>query len=400
MNLDYLIRKREGLHDQATELLAKAATDERALSADELKTHKALIEQIGTIDATLAARDAQVAAEVATARPAQTARMAVPGARDTAAVALTRADVLKSDEYRAAFQAWMRSGNREELRAHTVATDTSGGYFVPDDFYNGIVLKLREFNVIRPLATVITTTTGLLKIPVETSAGSAAWTAESAAYNESEDVIGEISLDAHKASRIVKVSEELAQDSAFNLEAFLAARFAESFADLEEDAFVDGDGSNKPRGFLTDSTVGTTATATNAITFDELTDLFHSVKPAYRQRAVWVMNDATIKYLAKIKTGVASDNRYLWRESLAAGDPMQLFGRPVVACNQMPTIATGQKPVAFGDFSYFWIGQRSSMPLIRLNERYRELGLIGFASNLRVDSELTQAEAIKHLVQA
>jgi len=400
MNLDYLIRKREGLHDQATELLAKAATDERALTADELTTHKGLLTQIGTIDATLAARDAQTAVEVHMERPASAARMAQPGAREIAAVTATRADVLRSDEYRAAFATWMRSGNREELRAHTVATDTSGGYFVPDAFYNGIVLKMREFNVIRPLATVISTSNGLLKIPIETSAGSAAWTAEGAAYNESEDVIGEISLDAHKASRIVKVSEELAQDSAFDLEAFLAARFAESFADLEEDAFVDGDGSNKPRGFLTDSALGTTANATNAITFDEMTDLFHSVKPAYRQRAVWVMNDSTIKYLAKIKTGVASDVRYLWRESLSQGDPMTLMGRPVIACNQMPAIATGVKSVAFGDFSYFWIGQRSSMPLIRLNERYRELGLIGFASNLRVDSELTQTEAVKHLIQA
>ncbi len=131
-----------------------------------------------------------------------------------------------------------------------------------------------------------------------------------------------------------------------------------------------------------------------------MTTLFHSVKTAYRPRSTWVMHDNTIKYLATIKTGVASDVRYLWRENLREGQPMMLLGRPVVACNQMPAIATGLKSIAFGDFSYFWIGQRSSMPVIRLNERYRELGLIGFAANLRVDSELTQAEAVKHLVQA
>jgi len=399
MNLDYLITKRDGLHEKAKSLIEKAKADERAFTADEIKEHDHWMGQIAAIDATLRARDAHVAAEVAAERPAQSARANHPGVSEEAPP-MTRDAVLRSAEYRAAFTSWMRSGDAMALRAHTVATDTAGGVLVPDEFYNGIVMKLREFNVIRPLATIVSTTSGVLKIPRETSAGSAAWTAEGVAYNESEDVFGEISLDAHKASRIVKVSEELAQDAAFDLEGFLAARFAESFADLEEDAFVDGDGSGKPRGFLSDTTLGTTASATNAITFDELTDLFHSVKPAYRSRATWVMNDSTIKLLAKIKTGVASDNRYLWRESLSAGSPMTLMGRPVVACNQMPAATTGLKAVAFGDFSYFWIGQRSTMPVIRLNERYRELGLIGFAGNLRVDSELTQSEAIKHLIMA
>jgi HK97 family phage major capsid protein len=133
---------------------------------------------------------------------------------------------------------------------------------------------------------------------------------------------------------------------------------------------------------------------------DEITDLFYSLKPAYRRRAVWVMNDTTIKMLAKIKTGVASDNRYIWRENLQGPEPPTLLGRPVVSAYEMPNPTTGLAPVAFGDFSYFWIAERAGTQIQRLNERYAELGLIGVRGMRRIDSELTQAEAIKKLVMA
>lgn len=404
MNLDHLISKREQTYAAAQEILARAETDERSLTADELAQHADLLGTIQGIDATLKARDAHLAAEVAASGRAQAARSGQPGQTDDAPVIERAVSPLGTEEYRAAFDRFLRTGERSpELRAHTVATDTAGGYLVPDEWANTIVRKLREFNVMRSPqvgATIQSTASGILHVPVETSTGSAAWTSEGSAYNESEDVFAEVLFDAYKMTRIVKVSEELVNDNQYDLMGYIAQTFAESFADLEEDAFTDGDGSGKPRGFLADTALGTTASATNAITFDHLTNLMHSVKPAYRQRGIWMMHDTTLSYLSQIKTGVASDVRYLWRSDLSDGSPARLMGRPVIINNQMPQIATGQKTVAFGDFSYFWIVDRQGTQFARLNERYAELGLIGFKGSRRTDSELTQSEAVKHLIQS
>lgn len=403
MNLNHLITKREQTYASAQEILTRAETDERSLTADELAQHADLLGTITSIDATLQAHDAHLAADVASAQPAQAARSAQPGTTDAqAATQAARGDRgTHTDEYRQAFETFMRSGLvTPELRAHTVATDTAGGYTVPDEWEATIVRKLREFTYMRQYAKVIQTSMGTLNIPRETSIGTANWTAEGAAFNENEDVFGNVTLSPHKMSRLVKVSEELLNDSMFDLGDWLSTTFAESFADLEEAAFINGDGSSKPRGVLLDSTAGVTAAATNAITFDEIADLYYSVKPAYRSRSVWLMNDATRKTLSKIKTGVSSDLRYLWTESVSSGQPATLFGRPVISASNMPTIATGVKAVAFGDLSYYWVADKPGIPLQRLNELYAASGLIGFRAFRRTDGELTQAEAVKHLILA
>jgi HK97 family phage major capsid protein len=402
MNLDFLANKREALVAKANEILQRARTDKRALTDAEGTEHDDVLLQIKQVDATLRRFDAQAAAEIAAENPAQAARAIVPGAPADAPVE-ARAKDHTSPEYRKAFVKWVRTGDASELRFLAVGTDTAGGHLVPDDWYSRIVMKMDELNVMRSPAvgaTKFTTTTGVLHIPVENALGTAAWTAEGALYNESEDTFSEVLLDAHKATRRVKVSEELLADSMFDIEAWLAQSFARSFAILEEAAFVNGDGSGKPRGFLQDAALGKTATATNAITFDELANLFSSVKTPYRNRGVFLMNDATIQALSLIKTGVSGDLSYLWRRSLQDGTPLTLFGRPVIPTSSMPTMATGNKSVAFGDFSYFYIATRGSLPILRLNEIYRDYGLIGFIGNLRVDSELTLSEAVKYLVQA
>jgi HK97 family phage major capsid protein len=403
MNLDFLARKREGLVAKANEILQRARTDERALTTDELTEHGDILTQVGQVDATLRQFDAAAAVQVAAENPALAARAIVPGARQPETPVEARVKGHKTDEYRTAFEKWVRTGDQSELRFLAVGTDTAGGHLVPDNWYGRIITKLDELNVMRSEAvgaTKFKTSTGILHIPVENALGTAAWTAEGALYNESEDTYSEVLLDAHKATRRVKVSEELLADSEFDIESLIANSFARSFAILEEAAFVNGDGSGKPRGFLQDADLGKTATATNAITFDELSNLFSSVKTPYRNRGVFLMNDATIQALSLIKTGVSGDLSYLWRRSLQDGTPLTLFGRPVIATSSMPTMATGNKSVAFGDFSYFLIATRSSMPVLRLNEIYRDYGLIGFIGNLRVDSELTLSEAVKYLVQA
>jgi HK97 family phage major capsid protein len=400
MNLDFLITKREGLVTRAQALVTQAETDQRTLTAEELTTHGDMLAQVEGIDATLQARDKQLAAEVAAAQP-KAARAGQPVSGDSGGDARRAERPSSTEEYRGAFDTFIRSGLvTPELRAHTVATDTAGGYLVPDEWANTIVRKLREFTYMRQYATVIQTSMGSLNIPRETSIGTAAGTNEGGAFNETEDVFGNIALTPFKMTRLAKVSEELLADAMFDISAYLSNTFAEAFADKEEAWFVNGTGTTEPRGVLLDATVGKTASATNAITFDEVSDLYYSLKPAYRNRAVWMMNDATRLYLSKIKTGVASDLRYLWQQSLSDGPNATLFGRPVISASNMPTIATGKNVVAFGDLSYYWIADKPGIGVQRLNELYAASGLVGFRAFRRTDGALTQAEAVKTLKNA
>jgi HK97 family phage major capsid protein len=268
---------------------------------------------------------------------------------------------------------------------------------VPDEWFSRIIAKRNELNYMRGLATVIQTSRGDLNIPRETSTGTAGWTTEGGAFPETEDVFGNVTLTPYKLARLCKVSEELLSDNAFDLEGYLAMTFAKAFAEAEEAAFVNGDGSSKPTGVIRSSTTGATAAATNAVTFDELYDLYFSVKPAYRANAVWIMNDATRKTLAQIKTGVSSDKRYLWQHDLGNAIEPSIFGKPVYSDSSMPALATGTNVVAFGDFSYYYIADKPGISVQRLNELYAANGLIGFRAFQRTDGELTQAEAVKHI---
>jgi HK97 family phage major capsid protein len=400
MKTEFLIRKRETLTATAADLKARITKDERAFTADERQAFDDAIAEIRGIDDTLKSIDAHVAAEVASAQTAQAARSSQPGQVEQAVEGRAAAALgHNSPEYRAAFNRWVRGDNSAvaELRAHTIATDTAGGYLVPDVWYNKVITKLQEFSYMRGLATVIQTSKGELNIPRETSTGTAQWTTEGGAFNETEDVFGNVTLTPYKMTRIVRASEELLQDEAFDFENYLAMTFGRAFGILEETAFVNGSGSAQPTGVIRSSTTGSTAAATNAITFDELYDLYFSVKPAYRSNAVWLMNDATRKELMKIKTGVASDKRYLYQSDLASAAEPTLFGRPVISASDMPTLATGTNVVAFGDFSYYYIADKPGISVQRLNELYAANGNVGFRAFRRTDGELILAEAVKHL---
>jgi HK97 family phage major capsid protein len=305
-----------------------------------------------------------------------------------------------SEEYRTQFWKAMRTGVPDEFRVMTVATDTAGGHTVPDEFRKVLIEKLTQEVVMRELATVISSTSGTMTIPTVTTDASAGWVAENAAYNESEAVLGSVTFSAYKQTVLTKLSEELLNDSAFDLSGFMAGQYAKALGILEETAFTVGDGSSKPTGVVNGSTLGKSATATNAITADELMDLQYALGRAYRKRASWLMHDSTVKALRKLKTGVSSDNTYLWSPGLDAAEPDRLLGNPVFVSRDMATVATGNKSVLFGDFSYYWIVDRAAVGMIRLNELYAASGNVGFRINRRVDGKLVNADAVQHLIQA
>lgn len=309
-----------------------------------------------------------------------------------------------SDEYRKAFWNAMRTRAGEGLdpvirNALQIGTDTEGGYLVPDEFERTLVEALDDENIFRRLANVITTSSGDRKIPVVASKGTASWIDEEGAIPESDDSFGQVSIGAYKLGTMIKVSEELLNDSVFNLETYISKEFARRIGNKEEDAFFTGDGSGKPTGILAatgGAQLGVTTASATAITIDEVLDLFYSLKASYRNKAVFVMNDATVKAIRKLKDG---QGQYLWQPSLQAGTPDTIMNRPLYTSAYVPTIASTAKSIVFGDFSYYWVADRQGRVFKRLNELYAATGQVGFVATQRVDGKLILPEAIKILQQ-
>ena len=304
-----------------------------------------------------------------------------------------------SAEYRKSFWNAMRSKmpGHEILNALQVGTDSEGGYLVPDEFERTLVEALEEQNIFRTLAHVIQTSSGDRKIPVVASKGTASWVDEEGAIPESDDAFSQVSIGAYKLGTMIKVSEELINDSVFDLEAYIAREFARRIGNKEEEAFFTGDGKGKPLGVLAatgGAEVGVTAAAAAAFTADEIFDLFYSLKAPYRKNAVFVMNDASVKALRKLKD---SNGQYLWQPSLTAATPDTLMGRPVYTSAFMPAMAAGAKAVLFGDLSYYWVADRQGRSFRRLGELFAPTGQVGFLATQRVDGKLILPEAVKVL---
>ena len=305
-----------------------------------------------------------------------------------------------SAEYRQAFWKAMRNKNYYDVQnALQIGTDSEGGYLVPDEFERTLIESLQEENLFRTMAKVITTSSGDRKIPVVASKGTASWVDEEGQIPESDDAFGQVSIGAYKLATMIKVSEELLNDSVFNLESYIAREFARRIGAKEEEAFFIGDGTGKPTGIFNatgGAELGITAASTTAITVDEVMDLFYSLKSPYRKNAVFVMNDATVKAIRKLKDG---NGQYIWQPSIQAGQPDTILNRPVKTSAFVPTIAAAAKTIAFGDFGYYWVADRQGRSFQRLNELYAATGQVGFKATQRVDGKLILPEAIKVLQQ-
>ena len=306
-----------------------------------------------------------------------------------------------SKNYKKSFWNAMRSKTiRPDIQdALQVGTDSEGGYLVPDEFEKTLIESLEEENIFRKLATVIKTSSGDRKIPVVASKGSASWVDEEGLIPESDDSFGQVSIGAYKLGTLIKVSNELLNDSVFNLEAYISKEFGRRCGAKEEDAFFNGNGTGKPTGIL-DATygaeTGVTADAVDKITADEIIDLFYSLKAPYRKRAVWVLNDSTVKAIRKLKDG---NGNYLWQPALTEGTPDTILGRPVYTSAYMPSIATGARTVIFGDLSYYWVADRQGRTFKKLSELYATTDQTGFMATQRVDGKLILREAVKVLAQ-
>ena len=222
----------------------------------------------------------------------------------------------------------------------------------------------------------------------------AAWVEEGETLTFSDATFDQVILDAYKLHVAVKVSEELLYDNAFNLETYLLNSFAKALGNAEEEAFLTGDGKNKPTGILNATgggEVGVT-TAVDNIKADEVIDLVYKLKRPYRKNAAFITSDSTLAQIRKLKD---SNGNYLWQPALTAGEPDRILGYPVYTSAYMPKIAKGAAVMAFGDFSYYNIGDRGTRSVAELKELYAANGLVGFVSKERVDGKLILPEAVQ-----
>ena len=297
-----------------------------------------------------------------------------------------------SDEYKQAFWNVLR-GVHDAATGLNIGTNSEGGYLVPDEFERTLVQALEDNNFMRSISTTIRTNSGDRNIPVVSSHGSADWMDEKGLYPEADDAFAQKVIGAYKLGTAIRISEELMNDSAFNMESYIADVFGRRLGAKEEEAFLVGDGNKKPTGVFNIAESGVEASSLK-ITFDDVMDLYYSLRAPYRQRASFILNDASVKALRKLKD---SNGNYIWQPSTQVGQPDLILGRPYHTSTYAPAIEAGAKAIAFGDFKYYWIADREGRAFKRLNELYAANGQIGFLASQRVDGQLILPEAVKVL---
>lgn len=381
--------------------LAALVKDARAkLDAGDLEAYNKMDTDIDKLNVEIKAEEKQQAREDALKKVPQPAKgKAEP--EDKA----PKQKVTATAEYKDAFLHAVRNGKsaltgeERKLLENVMSTGAeSGGMLVmPEEMETSVRALLTKQVVMRRLASTLTLTADR-KIVLASSYGAASWIGENGAYPKVDDSYSTVAIGNHKLGKIILVSEELLHDSEFDLTGLISTSFGRAFSEGEEDAFLNGDGTGKPKGVLVDAQTGITAAAATAITADELLDLFYSLKPGYRQNATFLMSDGAEKVLRKLKNATTGD--YMWQPGLTSDQPNTLLGRPVAVSDFMPVVAAGAKAIAFGDFSQYTIKDTIGMQMQVLDQLYAENGQVGFKGNERTDGKLIVPEAVKTLVMA
>ncbi|MDO5647981.1 phage major capsid protein [Paracoccus sp. (in: a-proteobacteria)] len=312
-----------------------------------------------------------------------------------------------------AFNAYLRSGNDDGLRGLaieekglTVASD--GGFLAAPQVSDAVQSVLHNGASLRKLANVVTIESSVYEVLVDKDSLGAGWATEAAATETASGGVERISIPVHELSAMPKASQRLLDDAAFDVESWLAERIADRFARAEAAAFINGDGTDKPRGILK-YPVAPAATATNAqVGFvktgrsadflatapaDCLIDLIYALPAEYRANAAFIMNSKTAARVRKMKD---SEGRFLWTDALTAGQEPQLLGYPVLISEDMPDIGASSLSIAFGDFhSAYTIAERPDLRVLR--DPFSAKPHVLFYATKRVGGGVTDFRAVKLL---
>ena len=291
---------------------------------------------------------------------------------------------------------------REEMKALTVGNDPAAGYLAPAEFAQEIIKSEIEFSPLRAWARVRETSRNALQIPRRTGTFGAVWVAEQATRGETEGLtFGLEDIPTHEMYALVDVSQQMLEDSAFDLEGELSMEFAEQFAVTEGASFVDGNGVGQPEGLLAHAEVATVNSGSAATIADAngqadgLISLWHAVKTGYAIRGVWLLNRSTLAAVRKLKD---DQGQYIWQPGLAVGQPNTILGSPYAELPDMPGEAANATPIAFGDLRRaYTIVDRIQLSVLRDPFTQATAGKIRFIARRRVGGQVVLPEALAKL---
>jgi len=389
--------KRNTLWEQTKAFLEQHRGENGLVEAGAVETYNKMAADVQALGAEIERLEQQAAVDAALSAPTSKPVTNAPGGQTQ-----PKAEGAASEEYKSAFWDMIRNkGDQFAVRnALNIGEDTEGGYTVPDEFERRLIQALEENNIFRQMATVIKTNSGTRKIPIANDTMEAQWIDEGEEIPETDTRFGQTTLSAYKLGTMIKISNELLHDSAFDLASYIAARFGVAMGNAEERAFFTGDGDKKPLGILDETggaELGVTAASQTAITFDEIFDLYYSLKSPYRRNAQFVCNETILLQLMKLKD---KNDNYLWKPSLDIAKPDTLLGRPIRTSSFMPAIAKGERVLLFGDMKNYWVADRQNRTFRRLNELYARTDQVGFLTTQRVDGRLILPESVKVLKMA
>ncbi|MCP2168128.1 phage major capsid protein, HK97 family [Goodfellowiella coeruleoviolacea] len=400
--LDRLVTEQNRVWQRMLDIRAAAEGEGRDLSAEERTNWDAAEQRLTEVSA-----DIERLQRMASLEQVDRSQIVVTGAGGD-----DRADEDQAKRYDVAFGEYMRRGmdglrpeQREllaggfsEVRAQGVATPAAGGYLVPEGFRAVLSETMKAYGGLMNVANVINTTTGNdLPWPTNDDTGNeGAILGENTQVTEQDVTLGQRKLSAHTyTSKLVRVSLQLLQDSAFNLDVWLPRKLGERIGRAAAKHFATGTGTGQPEGITTNITVGVTGAAgqVTSITYDDLVDLEHSVDPAYRLNARYVFHDQALKMLRKLKD---SEGRPLWQPVPAPGMPATINGWQYTIDNSMPVPAAGAKSLVFGDIAAgYIIRQVLDVQTLRLTERYADFLQVGFLAFARMDGRPDDPAAIR-----
>lgn len=385
MTIQELREKRNTAWNAAKAFLDSHRTDKGTLSAEDDATYNRMEEEINALSNEIRRLERQEQMEAELNKPVNTPLTSKPGMAKAEDKKTGRA----SNEYKNAMLDAFRSNFKRVSNVLQEGVDTDGGYLVPEEYDSRLIDVLTESNIMRRLGHTISTS-GEHKINIAATKPAASWIEEGGALTFGDATFSQILLDAHKLHVAIKVTEELLYDNAFNLESYILDQFGKALGNAEEDAFLNGDGEGKPFGLFHAEKGGERLEQLTAgITTDNLIDLVYGLKRPYRKNASFIMNDATIASIRKLKD---ENGAYIWQPSYQAGEPDRLLGYAVHTSPFAPTDA-----IAFGDYSYYNIGDRGTRSFAELRELFAGNGMIGYLAKERVDGKLILQEAVKVL---
>ena len=380
--INTLRENRAAAWEKAKTFLDTHRTENGTLSAEDAAQYDQMEAEIVALGKEIERMERGAAFDAELSRPVASPLTNKPGSGPAAKTGRA------SNEYKNAMLAALRTNFRNVSNVLQEGVDASGGYLVPVEYDTRLIDKLTDENIMRALGTVITTS-GEHKINIAGNKPAAAWIEEGGALTFGDATFAQIILDAHKLHVAIKVTEELLYDNAFNLENYIIDQFSKALANAEEDGMLNGTGVGQPLGIFAAAGGGTVADTVTELTADSLIDLVYALKRPYRKNAAFIINDKNLAVQRKLKDGIGN---YILQPSFQAGEPDHLLGYKVYTSAYAPHDA-----IAFGDFSYYNIGDRGTRSFQELKELFAGNGMVGFVAKERVDGKLVLPEAVQIL---